>query len=518
MSNPISLPGMPPLTCLAALLFAASSSLPAFGVEQHPEPAGSGIVLHIRSQLVELNPVVVRRDGTPVRNLPQSAFTVYENGVPQIIRNFESPASGPAVPAIPQKNPLGQLDWGNASETILVLDALNTPFDELAYARSQIDRYLKAQPVQLAGPTTLIWLDSRGFRALAPLTRDRAALLRALETQKGVLPEALLTNDLLRQFTLSLAAIQQIALSAGGEQGNKEIIWIGRSFPNVDLHTGTQHQIDSLHHAVESTVDELLKARATIYVLDTTPQTNDEEIDERQRLNEDATIAATAKDPFLYGFTFKSFVEQTGGRYFFGRNDLSQQIRESLDRGESSYAISYIPAAPIVDGAYRRIDIRLNDPNLIVQSRAGYYPTEMDAAPERQGELRFDLYEAVNSRMTYTGVRTALQSCTLHPDALQINCSALVSNRSIRYETSPEGASGSVIAVLAVLNRDGISLANSVEEFTLQRSTAAGEAEHAATQLKVSVPFKKGACALRLVVRDSSGRIGTADLSLPTQP
>jgi VWFA-related protein len=474
-------------------------------------------ILRARSQLVVLNPVVLRKDGTPVRNLPQSGFTVYENGIRQTIRNFEAPVNRQSVPAEPQKDKLGRIDWGDASETILVLDALNTPFEEVAYARGQMDRYLKAQPPQLPMPATIVWLDSRGFRSIVPLTRDRAALLKAVDSQKGSLPEALLTNDLLRQFALSLAALQQIALSGGGERGSKEIIWVGRSFPNIDLHTGTSHQIDVLHRAVQSTIDELLKARATIYVIDTTPQSDPAEIDERLRINENADLPVIVKDPFLYGFTFKSFVEQTGGRYFFGRNDISEEIRESLDRGESFYTLSYVPNIPISDGEYRKVDVRVESPQLIVQSREGYYPSAMEAAPETSGELRFDLYEATNSRMAYTGVKAVLQSCAIDTAAIQIACNALVANKSISFDVDGNGESGSVVAVLAALDEKDRSIANSVKDFKLKRTTSENQTERSATALKVSLPLKKGTRTIRLVVRDSSGRIGTAELILPAQ-
>lgn len=482
---------------------------------QQPSADQTIPTVRVRSQLVVLNPVVLRTDGTPVRDLPQSAFTVYENGVPQTIRHFELPSTTSKAAALPKKDKLGRVDWGNAAETILVLDSLNTPFNEVAYAHNQMSRYLKAQPDMLSVPTTIIGLTSRGFKSIAPLTRDRAVLLKALDSQKGALPEALLMNDLLRQFTLSLAALQQIALSGSGESGSKEIIWMGRSFPNVDMHTSTSHQTEVLHHAVQSTVDLLLKARATVYVIDTTPQSSPEEVDERLRLNEDADHTGPAKDPFLYGFTFKSFVENTGGRYFFGRNDLSQEIRESLDQGENFYTLSYIPNTPISDGEYRKIDVRVDAPDLIVQSRQGYYASDTEPAATSVGIQRFDLYEAVNSRMEYTGVSTVIQSCAIDKAAQQITCKALVANQSILI--GEDGESGSVVAVLAALDVKNQSIANSVKDFKLKLNPTENHPGQSATALTLTLPLKSNTHMLRLVVRDSSGRIGSADLSLPPQ-
>jgi len=35
-------------------------------------------------------------------------------------------------------------------------------------------------------------------------------------------------------------------------------------------------------------------------------------------------------------FNFKSFVEQTGGKYFYGRNDLNNEIEDSIARNTIS--------------------------------------------------------------------------------------------------------------------------------------------------------------------------------------
>jgi len=59
---------------------------------------------------------------------------------------------------------------------------------------------------------------------------------------------------------------------------------------------------------------------------------------------------------------------------------------------------------------------------------------------------------------------------------------------------------------------------NTVREFKLNLSIRENQAERSATALKISVPIKKGTRTLRLVVRDSSGRIGSAELILPAQP
>jgi hypothetical protein len=58
-----------------------------------------------------------------------------------------------------------------------------------------------------------------------------------------------------------------------------------------------------------------------------------------------------------------------------GRNDLNNEIEDSIARNTNFYTLSYVPSDPIQDGKYRKINIRTKDPNLIVQAKHGYYPT-----------------------------------------------------------------------------------------------------------------------------------------------
>ena len=78
--------------------FAAAASLAAFAawgqqVAQPPKPptAGeeTGTIFRSDTRLVVLHTTVLDKSGHLITNLPQTAFTVYENGVTQPIRSFK---------------------------------------------------------------------------------------------------------------------------------------------------------------------------------------------------------------------------------------------------------------------------------------------------------------------------------------------------------------------------------------------------------------------------------------------
>src|SRR5260221_4424206 len=118
------------------------SLLPSCYGQTPTEPTST---IHVQSQLVLLDVVVTDSKGNVVTNLNRDDFSVYENGVAQEIRNFEPLRADDVIPTKPTKDTSGNDNWRNAPLTIFVVDQLNTPFEESAYARQQVERFLKVQ-------------------------------------------------------------------------------------------------------------------------------------------------------------------------------------------------------------------------------------------------------------------------------------------------------------------------------------------------------------------------------------
>lgn len=89
-------------------------------------------------------------------------------------------------------------------------------------------------------------------------------------------------------------------------------------------------------------------------------------------------------DPSAYGGGFfmhpsdadlQKMSNETGGRVFKvdRKHTLSEVFKDLQEEMRSQYSIGYTPANEARDGGYRRIEIRLNDKNLKVQARKGYY-------------------------------------------------------------------------------------------------------------------------------------------------
>jgi VWFA-related protein len=474
----------------------------------------------VRSQLVILDVVVTDKAGNLVTNLSRDDFEVLENGVHQEIRNFDAPHKVDTIPVTAPKDKFGRENWGDAPLTMIVIDEMDTPFEETAYSRQEVDRYLKSQPSLLRQPTIILWLNDAGIHPATGFSRSRDTLISAIDAHKASLTDKFNRGAVVEQLSASLSAIQQLALFSRGSKGDKQIIWVGRSFPGIDGTVLDKKQLELMNKAISSTVDLLMQSRTTIYVIDPTVNA----APPAQFINDvggpNTLTPFSPTDPFATGFNFMSFVEQTGGKYFYGRNDLNNEIEDSIARNASFYTLSYVPNDPIQDAKYRKIDIHMKDSNLRVQSKQGYYPAQRyyPAQPEQPTvtarDLQFDLREALVSGMTYNGVGLRLEGCQLGAQGIA-TCDVAVDNNSLMEEPGPDDSErASLVAVLSALDKNSVLIANRVYKFALKLPSQPAATSYTNLSLRLAIP--PNAKTVRVAVRDTSGRIGTADLD-PSQ-
>jgi len=84
-----------------------------------------------------------------------------------------------------------------------------------------------------------------------------------------------------------------------------------------------------------------------------------------------------------------SLAESTGGNSFFPYrvDDLNQSFLDIGDELRSQYSLAYAPAGRLVDGKFHTIKILVDQKDLIVRARAGYYaapPTFAEPQPQSQ--------------------------------------------------------------------------------------------------------------------------------------
>lgn len=205
---------------------------------------------------ITLDVVVTPKSGQPVTGLQQQDFTLLDNKAAQPIISFQA-IDGRQAPI----------------EVILVVDAVNTGQQNVAYEREQIEKFLRADGGHLAYPTTLAVFGDAGTQVQDGFSTDGNALSAALEKYTIALrfiTRASGFNGADERYQLSLNALQELAVREASRPGRKIILWVSPgwpllSAPGVDL---SAKQQESLFAHIVSLSAILLQGRITLYSVD----------------------------------------------------------------------------------------------------------------------------------------------------------------------------------------------------------------------------------------------------------
>ncbi len=481
--------------------------------------------LNVTSRLVLVDVVVTDKAGRPVTGLTKDDFVIYEDKVAQRVVSFESP-SAHTLPNDSDKAPLDPNDpksFGQSPVTVLVLDELNTHFTDSSFAARSVKQYLESRPALLAQPTTLMVVADNKFRVLQDFTRDRTALLRALQQQPvhyawKLEGDKSIGYGAVDRLDQSLSALEQIAQATARIPGRKNLVWVGQGFPTLDPNELDTNDQDLVRDTIRHVTDILLDTRVTLYAVDpTSSAAGMVEITDPTQL-EFAQLAGDAlvsnADPFSSKMDFDRLGPVTGGRVLRGMNDIDKQIALSVDLGTTFYTIGYSPSnANSTAVRYRNIRVVCLRPGLTVTTRNGYYTTP-PASQSSRGTLIYDLNTAAVSSIPLTALKVSAEpskavgaspgSYTVHVDA-----------STLTWQSASDGVRSAKVAVLVV----GLSSTDKVLAHTLHSMSAIAKAGADVQQpgkmadFGTTIPLLKGVVRLRFVVRDAeTGRMGTADL------
>lgn len=72
--------------------------------------------------------------------------------------------------------------------------------------------------------------------------------------------------------------------------------------------------------------------------------------------------------------------EDTGGKYYYADSvaDLDEAFGKISDELRTQYLLAYYPSQKLSDSNFRRIEVKVKTPGLIVRHRAGYYTTKSE--------------------------------------------------------------------------------------------------------------------------------------------
>jgi VWFA-related protein len=416
-----------------------------------PQPAIP--TLKLSSQLVFLDITVVNRRGQLVTSgLTQNDFLITEDKKPQRIRSFQPPEAHVLSPSH---------DDAAEDETVavFVLDELNSNFEDTAYYRTCLRKYLDQQPAMLAAPAELMVLSSyyppeivQGF------TRDRDDLLSALGHIEGELPGANVNPD--DQVRETFAALEGIALEGMGGKARKTVVWLGSGIviPAYRMEAGDRRKLDRYMRLMTNT---LVDGRITLYAI--YPGLEGEAASTLIGPDRFKEHDVDVKDPYGDVIKFYSLAHETGGAVYANSNFLEQQMTAALDAGLRYYTLTYRPEDVPTDSKFRQIRVAMRNPNLRAITKTGYYAPDAQDAAEPSHQAFFQMSQAAQSQLPLDELQVSVENIVRHPDFATADFTLRTTPNNLAWNTLDDGRSSVTLGIvgLSLAPRGGILASNS---------------------------------------------------------
>ncbi len=516
-------------------------------------------VLRTTTRLVVVDVVALDNQNKPVTDLEARDFTMLEEGKPQQVRvfSFQHPATDVASESHPKLPPNVFTNSPsyrvNSSFNVILLDALNTQFADVAYAHQQLLQFLKNMPSEQ--PVAIYALEGNKVRLLQDFTTDAGALRAAAEKFKGQnslllssgsdgasgrLAEAIqrVEQDRLRfRVDYTVAALGYIAQTLSGYPGRKNLIWISAAFPfdvNPDFQVAGSFDRQSHDAEIAKAADALINSQVAIYPVDprglTAPEafsaSNSGRDSSGRALGGAGLQAALSQESgtrFAEHGTMNEMAERTGGRSFYNRNDIAASIRQSIDDGSTYYTLGYYPENKKWDGKFRKIQVKVNRPGTKLRYRLGYFASDPQLRRENDPKKQ-DLTFAQSLNLELPVSTSVLFQAGVLPRSSQtqhkIPINFRIDPRAVYFEQQADGLQhGKVQCGVRAYSQKGkpLLLQFGSVEYKLKPQTFQ-QMQQTGFPCQCSIALPEGSYLLRLGVIDNrSGLIGTTNAKVTVQ-
>src|SRR5688500_6531091 len=255
---------------------------------------------------------VTDRKGNIVTDLAKDDFQILEDGKPQTIQYFAR----------------GEGETGPAMHLGLMLDASGSMQSDIKLAQSAAIKFLNMLPA--AEDITLVDFDTQ-VRITRYPQRDFVRLVERIRQRK---PQG---------WTALYDALGTYLDGAGEQDGRKVMV----------MYTDGGDTRSALTFG--DTMDLLKASQVTVYAIG---------------LVENAGSARAQLQ-----MTLRQIAETTGGQAFFptAMNDVESAYEKVLAEINGQYYLGYVSTNTAVDGAWRKVEIKLKRGDLRVRARKGYF-------------------------------------------------------------------------------------------------------------------------------------------------
>ncbi|MFZ0319221.1 MAG: VWA domain-containing protein [Candidatus Sulfotelmatobacter sp.] len=314
---------------------------------------------------IQLDVQVTDKSGAPVRGLQKQDFTLLDDKRPQEILSFQ--AVDRAAPA----------NNDRPTEVVLVVDAVNAPFQAVTYERTELKKFLLQNGGKLAVPTSLIVFSDTGTEIQKTSSRDGnalAALYDQYETGLRIINRSQGFWGAAERFEMSLKTLNSFVEYEKSRPGRKLMVWFSPGWPllsgpNIEL---SRKQEEHFFDSIVSASNGLRQARITLYSIDPLglADAGGTRITYYKEFVKGVTSANRAMPANL---SLQVLTVQSGGRVLNSSNDLTSELAHCVSDTDAFYVLSFQSARADRANEYHAISISVDKPQATARTRTGYY-------------------------------------------------------------------------------------------------------------------------------------------------
>jgi VWFA-related protein len=553
---------LPKFSFIVLCLFSFSLTILSQTVQPTPPIDDDKDIIRIDSKLVQLDFMVLDKDGQQVKNLTTDDIEVYQDGKLQKVSNFsyvdfanqdvsqivkpEKPNKNavPVPPAITRTQAQGRLltfvvDDGNCKSS---LGGINTSKDTLT-------KFVNEQ--MLPNDRVAIYQTKGGSSLIRQYTSNKEQLLRTIGkiklsfqgpscgkgfsdsvevlSGKSSIEAALIKTNSENQKKINDASDGSQAVGSIGVlnyvverlkpvSGRKTVFFLSEGLPAF--------RESRAKEALNLLSDNALRSSVVFYTVDVRGSTNPALIDAGSYIEGIAKKEGEQVTEKIYTEKSESLrtsregladlAYATGGDFIKEQNFPDKAVKNSIDRESGYYLVAYDPEDEVFKGKeFHKIEIKLKKPELKLFSRNGFFGIENTKPKVNNKTADSPLYQAIASPFSENGMEMRLTTIFENDVAkgnavrtlLQIN------GKDLTFVDQPNGMKKLSIDVVAeTLDEKSRVVDGFSRTHTLKVSSdAIPYILENGLIFTTDVPIKKnGSYNFRIVVRDNaSGKLAS---------
>lgn len=334
------------------LLAAALGLATAATFSQQPGP--SHTPLPAQPGKITIDALALDKFGAPVRGLDAHDFTLTDNGQTQQITDFHAVA--------------------RPSRVVIVLDMINTGFEEVDWEREQLNEFFAKDGGKLKCPVSIAVMTNGGLKMMSGASSDGQALqasfkqfntdLRPTTHRAGYDVDAALLE-------MSLAQIAQVAAVEASVPGRKLIFVLSPGWPMMPGAGNFEdlNQRSWAFYTLSTMINEMRESNLSIYSLNPYQEGRSNPFYYRGFLK-NVTRSNQTEYPYL---ALPLFAEHTGGLAIVTARDILGALNKAMRDAGPYYQLTFAEPPASHPNEFHSLRVTTDKPDLTVRTDSGYY-------------------------------------------------------------------------------------------------------------------------------------------------